>query len=164
MARGVEYVVAAQGPDGSWLGKWGVCFTYGTWFACEALAASGDARAPKAIDRACFFLASKQNDDGGWGESAESCVQKRYVRAPSTVVQTAWAALTLALSRNALFTPSLAKACELLVRTQAADGDWAVQEGMYGVFNQTCGVTYTAYRNVFPVWALARAAQRVKQP
>ena len=74
------------------------------------------------------------------------------------------AALTLALSRNALFTPSLAKACELLVRTQAADGDWAVQEGMYGVFNQTCGVTYTAYRNVFPVWALARAAQRVKQP
>jgi cycloartenol synthase len=167
MDRALGFITNAQREDGSWLGKWGVCFTYGTWFACEALTACvemdlANQDAKQAVERACFFLLTKQNDDGGWGESAESCVEKRYIRQPSTVVHTAWAVLTLCLATNkSLFAASIDKACALLAQRQTSCGDWPLQEGMFGVFNQTCGVTYTAYRNVFPTWALARARSGV---
>lgn len=66
-----------QRPDGSWYGNWGVCFTYGTWFGCEGLAAVGESYASSASARsACAFLLQKQRSDGGWGESYLSCQNK----------------------------------------------------------------------------------------
>lgn len=66
-----------QRPDGSWYGNWGVCFTYGTWFGCEALAAVGETHGSSASARAaCAFLLQKQRSDGGWGESYLSCQDK----------------------------------------------------------------------------------------
>jgi hypothetical protein len=66
-----------QRPDGSWYGNWGVCFTYGTWFGCEALAAVGESYASSASARsACAFLLQKQRSNGGWGESYLSCQNK----------------------------------------------------------------------------------------
>ena len=66
-----------QRRDGSWYGNWGVCFTYGTWFGMEALAAVGETAANSSEARAaCAFLLQKQRADGGWGESYMSCQDK----------------------------------------------------------------------------------------
>ena len=70
--RAISYVLSQQRSDGSWYGSWGVCFTYGTWFGLEALAADGRTYAnDENVRRACLFLASKQRADGGWGETYE---------------------------------------------------------------------------------------------
>ncbi|KAI7837939.1 hypothetical protein COHA_008245 [Chlorella ohadii] len=77
LKRGVSYIKSIQRPDGSWYGNWAVCFTYGTWFGCEALAAVGEGWAnSKHAKAACAFLLSKQRADGGWGESYLSCQDK----------------------------------------------------------------------------------------
>ena len=66
-----------QRSDGSWEGCWGVCFTYGTWFGLEGLAARGYTTSHPAVERACQFLLEKQNGDGGWGEDFRSCTERR---------------------------------------------------------------------------------------
>jgi len=153
--RGVGFIKSRQLPDGSWLGSWGICFTYGTWFAVEGLIAAGENPENLCIQRACEFLVSKQNADGGWGESFESCVQQKYVpHKNSQVVNTGWALLTLMAANNPV-KDSIEKGIRFLTQKQQANGDWQ-QEGISGVFNANCMITYTAYRNVFPLWALGR--------
>ena len=71
---GKKFIISIQRKDGSWYGSWGVCFTYGTWFGCEALAAMGETHdSCEAATKACMFLLEKQRKDGGWGESYLSC-------------------------------------------------------------------------------------------
>ena len=68
--RAIEYLYAAQTPEGGWIGSWGICFTYATQFALESLALVGETYETSAASRrACEFLIKKQRDDGGWGES-----------------------------------------------------------------------------------------------
>ena len=74
-----RFIRNKQRPDGSWEGSWGVCFTYGTWFGLEALAAMGHFSEDLAVKKGCQFLLGKQNSDGGWGEDFKSCTQGRYV-------------------------------------------------------------------------------------
>ena len=155
IGMGVSYVRAQQRPDGSWYGSWAVCFTYGAWFGVEALVAAGD---PTGVDapalrRACAFLLSVQRPDGGWGESYLSCLTKSYTQGASNAVATAWALLAL-VHAQCEDAPALRRGVEFLLSAQTADGDWP-QEGVTGIFNRTCSITYTAYRNVFPLWALA---------
>lgn len=153
---GVEFLLSAQRTDGSWLGSWAVCFTYATWFGLEALASQKmfyhNSSQTKA---ACDFLVSKQKEDGGWGESFESCVKKQYIQHEiSQVVNTAWAVLGLMAARY----PDknvIDKAISFLIQQQQKNGDWN-QQAISGVFNFNCMITYTSYRNVFPIWALAR--------
>lgn len=153
--QGVEFIKSRQLPDGSWLGSWGICFTYGTWFAVEALVAAGENPESIAIQRACDFLVSKQNGDGGWGESYESCVKGKYVpHRDSQVVNTSWALLALMAAHYPGEKP-VREGIQFLIQRQQPDGDW-LQEGISGVFNANCMITYTAYRNIFPLWALAR--------
>ena len=112
--------------------------------------------------RACGFLLAQQRANGGWGEDFTSCFDKRYaadgMRAygdeGSGVVCTAWALLGL-MAGQCSDKEAVAKGIAYLEKRQLADGDWP-QEGISGVFNRACGITYTAYRNVFPLWALAR--------
>lgn len=139
----------------SLLHRWAVCFTYGAWFGVSALAQGGD---PAGVDapalaRCCEFLLSKQQEDGGWGESYLSCLTKRYSPISSTVVNTAWALLALIHARCA-DERAVRRGIDFLVARQTARGDWA-QEWCSGIFNRTCAITYTSYRNVFPLWALA---------
>jgi lanosterol synthase len=165
--KGIEFILDSQREDGSWIGSWAVCFTYGTWFATEALAANADHpgfkdRISAALHKACNFLIAHQNEDGGWGESFESCVQKKYIPAASSqVVNTAWALLSL---MNAKFQDAkiIEAGIRLLMQRQTDMGDWN-QENISGVFNFNCMITYTSYRNVFPIWALGKYLKRNKE-
>lgn len=159
LEAGVRYVRAQQRDDGSWYGSWAVCFTYGAWFGVEALCAGrcgGDTPIPSdaaALAASSAFLLSKQAVDGGWGETYLSCLTKVYCAGPSNAVNTAWALLALMKARTD-DVAAVQRGVAFLLAQQTADGDWA-QDRIAGIFNRTCGITYTSYRNVFPLWALA---------
>ncbi|KAM6463418.1 lanosterol synthase isoform 2-T2 [Liasis olivaceus] len=159
LQKGLKYCQRKQRADGSWEGKWGVCFTYGTWFGLEAFACMQqtycDGVACQAVSRACEFLVSKQMEDGGWGEDFESCEQSRYIQsATSQIHNTCWALLGLMAARY----PDvrvLEKGIKVLIEKQLPNGDWP-QGNAPGVFNRTCAISYSSYRNVFPIWTLGR--------
>lgn len=151
--RGLEFIKNVQNEDGSWYGSWAICFTYAAWFGIEALVdGKGD---QKTIEKAITFLMQHQNEDGGWGESYESCVQKKYIpHQKSQIINTSWALLAL-MKANYHDKEKIKKGIDFIISRQEINGDWP-QEGISGLFNHNCMITYTAYRNVFPLWALAR--------
>ena len=157
--RGISYIKRIQKPDGSWYGNWGVCFTYATWFGLEALAAVGETALNKGSSalKACEFLLSKQEENGGWGESYLSCQDKVSSHLPggeSHVVNTGWALLGLIAGKYyEIDRKPLDKAASFLITMQNDNGDWP-QQHISGVFNRNCSITYANYRNIFPIWAL----------
>ena len=168
--NGIDFILSQQKSDGSWYGSWAVCFTYGTWFGVEALVTaikSGlipdkEPVVKKAIDKACSFLISKQNTDGGWGESFESCIAKEYVpHRSSQIINTSWALLLL-MAANYADKKAIDKGIALLISRQYENGDFP-QESISGVFNHNCAISYTAYRNVFPIWALGRKINTIER-
>lgn len=160
LEKGTSFIKGKQREDGSWYGCWGVCFTYGIWFGIEGLLCGGmqgfeHGGAAKEINAACDFLLSKQNEDGSWGESFESCVQHKYIQhEDGQIINTAWALLGLMKAKHPN-KAAIEKGIQFLISRQEANGDFP-QEGISGVFNGNCMETYTSYRNVFPLWALAR--------
>lgn len=154
--RGERFLRNSQRADGSWEGSWGVCFTYGTWFGVRGLHAAGAKNSDPALRRACEFLYRHQNADGGWGESGDSCRERRYLTSASHAVNTAWALLTLIIAGEAR-DPRCARAANFLVATQLENGDWP-RQSLSGVFNKTALINYENYRRIFPIWALARFA------
>jgi len=164
--RGAQFIKAMQRTDGSWYGCWGNCFTYGCWFGIEGLTIAGEKpTSSKAIQQCMSFLLCHQNQDGGWGEDFNSCFDRAYASKPklygcetgSTVVQTSWALLGLMAGECPDF-DAVKRGVDLLMQRQLDSGDWA-QENIAGVFNRSIGITYTAFRNVFPLWALGRFAR-----
>ncbi|XP_062972140.1 lanosterol synthase [Elgaria multicarinata webbii] len=159
LRKGLQYCRGVQRADGSWEGCWGVCFTYGTWFALEAFACMQhtyhNGVACGEVSRACEFLVSKQMEDGGWGEDFESCEQRRYVQSTTSQIHnTCWALLGLMAVRYPDIRV-LESGIKVLIDKQLPNGDWP-QENISGVFNKTCAISYTSYRNVFPIWTLGR--------
>ncbi len=159
--RGLEYIIHQQRSDGSWYGGWGVCFTYATWFGIEALKKAQVAGyydqtiLSQSITGACDFLVSKQKQDGGWGETYQSCAKMIYSEASeSQVVNTAWALLAL-MAAGFQDRKVIDRGIQVLIARQTEMGDW-LQEKISGVFNYNCMITYSAYRNTFPIWALNR--------
>uniref|UniRef100_A0A8C5CBW8 Terpene cyclase/mutase family member n=1 Tax=Gadus morhua TaxID=8049 RepID=A0A8C5CBW8_GADMO len=139
--------------------SWGVCFTYGAWFGLEAFACMGHVYQDEVVcgevRRGCDFLLRRQMEDGGWGEDFESCEQRYYVQsANSQIHNTSWALLGLMAVRHP-DRRSIERGVKLLIDRQLPNGDWP-QENISGVFNKSCAISYTSYRNVFPVWALGR--------
>uniref|UniRef100_A0A673YQG4 Terpene cyclase/mutase family member n=1 Tax=Salmo trutta TaxID=8032 RepID=A0A673YQG4_SALTR len=140
--------------------SWGVCFTYGVWFGLEAFACMGHTYHDgggvcEEVQSACDFLVAHQMEDGGWGEDFESCEQRRYVQsANSQIHNTCWALLGLMAARYP-DAQVIERGIQLLVDKQLPNGDWP-QENISGVFNKSCAISYTSYRNVFTVWTLGR--------
>ena len=157
--RGLEFIRSKQKADGSWYGSWGICFTYGTWFGIEALTAAGQAQDRARIQCAARFLLSKQRGDGGWGESYRSCTDERWIEhSQSQVVQSAWALLGLMTAdTEGRWRFQIERGIDLLRQRQQPDGSW-LNEGISGVFNRNCMIHYDNYRNIMPLWALARHA------
>lgn len=168
LRRGASFLEAMQRTDGSWYGCWGVCFTYGCWFGIEGLIAAGkDPTTCQEIQRSIKFLLSKQNSDGGWGEDFSSCFNREYQpivgpdgKAQSTIVNTAWALLALMCERrkDVPHAQAIERGIRFLVAGQQESGDFP-QERIVGVFNRSVAITYTCFRNVFPLWALGRYAR-----
>src|SRR5206468_5908667 len=121
--RGVRWLVKNQEADGSWYGRWGVAYIYGTCFALRGLAASGESDREAHILRAGEWLRSIQNADGGGGESCKSYDNRIFTGGPSTPSQTAWAILGLIAGGdpNSL---SVQHGIEYLLETQRSDGSW----------------------------------------
>jgi squalene/oxidosqualene cyclase-like protein len=162
--RGAAALLAQQHANGAWAGFWGIHFTYGTFFAVHGLLAAGLSPHHPSIRRALEWLLAAQRPDGGWAESFEGNLHDRDIQLPpgdpSSVTQTAWAALTLmALKpRDDRTLRAIDRAIELLVDRLGQDG-WP-QEPATGVFFNTAVLDYKLYRQIFPAWALARYVGR----
>jgi squalene-hopene/tetraprenyl-beta-curcumene cyclase len=151
--RGVEYLKRTQQDDGSWWGRWGVCYIYGTFLALRGLAAAGESDREAYILRAGEWLRSIQNSDGGWGESCASYDEVTYVPAPSTPSQTAWAILGLIAGGDS-GSLSVKDGIEHLVETQREDGGWREDLATGTGFPRVFYLSYHMYRNSFPLLAL----------
>jgi len=152
--RGVEYLKKNQEADGSWYGRWGVDYIYGTCFALRGLQAAGESDREAYILRAGEWLRAIQNADGGWGESCESYRHKTYTRAESTASQTGWALLGL-MAGGDLCSSSVKKGIEYLIENQKSDGTWHEELATGTGFPQVFYLTYHLYRNSFPLLALS---------
>ncbi|HEY2012855.1 MAG TPA: squalene--hopene cyclase [Bryobacteraceae bacterium] len=152
--RGVEWLVRNQQPDGSWYGRWGVAYIYGTCFALRGLAASGENDREAHILRGGEWLRSVQNADGGWGESCASYDNGIFTPASSTPSQTAWAILGLIAGGDAN-SLSVQHGIEYLLETQRPDGSWEEQLATGTGFPKVFYLNYHLYKDYFPLLALS---------
>jgi squalene-hopene/tetraprenyl-beta-curcumene cyclase len=153
--RGVAWLLRHQEPDGSWFGRWGVNYVYGTGAAVPALVAAGVARDAPPIRQAVQWLREHQNADGGWGEDLRSYRDRSWAgRGASTASQTAWALLALHAAGERDETAQ--RGIDYLARTQRADGGWDEDLFTGTGFPGDFSINYGLYRLVFPISALGR--------
>jgi squalene-hopene/tetraprenyl-beta-curcumene cyclase len=154
--RGIEWLLAEQEPNGSWFGRWGVNYIYGTGSVVPALIAAGIPVSHPAIRRAVSWLESVQNADGGWGEDLRSYPDTSWIgRGTSTASQTAWALLAL-LAAGEREGRAVERGVRRLAETQAEDGSWDEPYFTGTGFPWDFSINYHLYRMVFPVTALGR--------
>ncbi len=156
VAEGLAYLRRTQQPDGSWFGRWGVNYIYGTWCVISALYAlygSGD-RLPSHAWRAIRWLLSRQNADGGWGETCHSYVDTSFAGVgTSTPSQTAWAVMSLQYAGL-----GHEEACVRglnFLRNRQTNGTWDEPQFTGTGFPRDFYINYHLYRHVFPTMALA---------
>ena len=161
--RGVDWLIRNQEADGSWYGRWGVAYIYGTCFALRGLAASGESDREVHILRAGEWLRSIQNADGGWGECCASYDNGSYTPAISTPSQTAWAILGLIAGGDSS-SLSVRHGIEYLLETQRPDGSWHEVLATGTGFPKVFYLNYHLYKDYFPLLALAGFVKQQAHP
>jgi squalene-hopene/tetraprenyl-beta-curcumene cyclase len=157
VARAIAYLRGTQLAEGSWYGRWGMNYIYGTWSVLCALNAAGVDRGAPEMRKARDWLVAIQNEDGGWGEDGTSYKldYKGYERATSTASQTAWALLGL-MAVGDVDHAAVARGIKYLAETQGADGFWNEPRYTATGFPRVFYLRYHGYAKFFPLWALAR--------
>jgi squalene-hopene/tetraprenyl-beta-curcumene cyclase len=152
--RAIDYLTRTQLADGSWYGRWGVAYIYGTCFALRGLRAMNEDDHEPHIQRANEWLRSIQNPDGGWGESCASYDNDVFTPAESTPSQTAWALMGL-MAGGDTSSSSVLQGIEYLLETQREDGSWTEELATGTGFPKVFYLNYHYYRLYFPLIALA---------
>ena len=154
---GIEYLRRTQLKDGSWYGRWGLNYIYGTWSSLCALNAAGLDSEADMVRRAADWLLKIQNADGGGGEDGASYKidYRGYEPAPSTASQTAWAVLGL-MAAGEVDHPQVQRGIRYLLENQTDDGLWEEQRFTATGFPRVFYLRYHGYRKFFPLWAVAR--------
>jgi squalene-hopene/tetraprenyl-beta-curcumene cyclase len=157
LADGVAYLRRTQLAEGSWYGRWGLNYIYGTWSVLCALNAAGVDHQDPVMRKAVAWLLSIQNADGGWGEDAVSyrLDYKGFEAAPTTASQTAWALLAL-MAAGEVANPAVARGVGYLMATQTEKGLWDEARYTATGFPRVFYLRYHGYSKFFPLWALAR--------
>jgi squalene-hopene/tetraprenyl-beta-curcumene cyclase len=158
--RGVAYLRREQKPDGSWFGRWGTNYIYGTWSVLCALNAAGVSPHEPMVRRATAWLMSKQRADGGWGEDCESygdapAGEFHGEAAQSLPSQTAWAMLGL-MAAGLADSDAVKRAAAYLQSTQEATGSWTEKPYNAVGFPRVFYLKYHGYPRFFPLMALSR--------
>jgi squalene-hopene/tetraprenyl-beta-curcumene cyclase len=154
--RGVVWLLRAQEPDGSWFGRWGANYIYGTGAVVPALIAAGVRPSKPAVRRAVAWLEAHQNPDGGWGEDLRSYDDSSLAgQGPSTASQTAWALLAL-LAAGEHGGAAAERGVRWLAATQRPDGSWDEPQYTGTGFPGDFYINYHLYRLAFPLSALGR--------
>jgi len=155
--RALTYLRRTQQPDGSWYGRWGMNYVYGTWSVLSALNAAGIPSDAPEMRKAVQWLAAIQNPDGGWGEDGSSYKldYRGYEPSPSTASQTAWALLGL-MAAGVLDHPALVRGIKYLADSQGVDGFWNEPRYTATGFPRVFYLHYHGYAKYFPLWTLAR--------
>ncbi len=158
--KGLSALLSTQEIDGSWFGRWGANYIYGTWSTTAALKTHGFHPAHPALKKANDWLHLKQNQDGGWGESLLSYQNKKNAGiGNSTFSQTAWAIMALIATGEKSETVSLQRGVDYLLQHQNQDGTWSEKEFTGTGFPKVFYLKYHGYSLYFPLMALAQLRQ-----
>ena len=153
--RAIRFIRKNQEADGSWYGRWGINYVYGTWSVLAGLKAIGEDMQAEYVRRAVAWLVSKQNPDGGWGESCLSYAEEgAHGVGESTSSQTAWALLGL-LCAGEVETISVMRGINYLIRHQDPQGFWPERMHTGTGFPRVFYLRYHGYSHFFSLWALS---------
>ena len=154
--RALDYLYRQQESDGSWFGRWGVNYLYGTWQVLRGLARIGEDMQASRIQKAVRWLHSVQNEDGGWGETCQSYDPEHpKANGPSTPSQSSWALMAL-MNAGDIDSPFIKRGIDYLLNGQNADGTWEEKWFTGTGFPRVFYLRYHYYRHYFPLWALAQ--------
>jgi len=161
--KALQFIREHQQEDGSWYGRWGVNYIYGTWQVLRGLRALGLSMREPWLLQARNWLESVQHEDGGWGERCNTYDDPVFKgQGPSTASQTAWAVMGLCAFDDP-HRPSLARGIRFLVESQNPDGTWTERETTGTGFPRVFYLKYDMYRNSWPLLALATYWNLVKR-
>ena len=153
ISRGIDFLLREQEGDGSWFGRWGTNYIYGTWSVLSALNAAGE---DPTFTRAVAWLKAQQRSDGGWGEDCSTYWEdQRAVSKASTPSQTSWAVLAL-MCAGEVESDAVRRGINYLLDERSSDGNWTEQHYNAVGFPKVFYLQYHGYAVYFPLWALAR--------
>ena len=157
--RALDFIERDQEEDGSWYGRWGVNYIYGTWSVLSALGVIGEDVAKPYVRKAVQWLQDHQNEDDGWGESCNTYDDTALAgHGVSTASQTAWALIGL-MAVGEVNSPQVHRGIEYLLRNQNEAGEWDEEEYTGTGFPRVFYLRYHGYSRYFPLWALAMHAR-----
>ncbi len=161
--RGYEFIREKQNEDGSWFGRWGVNYIYGTGSVLPALAEIGEDMSEPYVQKAVNWIKEHQNEDGGWGETVESYSNPELAgEGESTPSQTAWSLISL-IAAGETEDPVTTKGVDYLLEEQTEEGTWEEKNYTGTGFPGDFYIGYVLYRHYFPLLALGRYRREARK-